>query len=683
MNNCFLYISLVFLLPILGLIIFFFVRKFKKDNFIDEEIDELIEKDIVHFDGNYSFITEKPIDGKDEKNPYEFGHREIIETLYKMIGAVVKGSSLTIGLFGDWGSGKSSIAKGLELKLLDKKIPTVLFDVWKHEGDSLRRTFLKFLVNELKKKHNGKRYLKKRYSFTHNFDSSVKKFKLTFPTWKEIGNLLLSYTLLFAGVVFLIWIVADVILKEVKFELTDIPKLIVGVITTFPLTFIVKLGLKSTEGFLGKKIEIIDEKFIDPIQFEEEFKLILLELKKVTDKLVIIFDNLDRVSGEKSLELISTIKTFLEPADKEIDGIDVIFLLPCDELAIERHLSIVNSSTDTSKRDRASYSREYLRKFFNTILRIPKFDLSELVDFTNNQLKKTNVPEFSKKELASLIASQFRSNPRQIIQFINILLSKFILFKERELSKEGGLNKGFTTKNTLQLAKYLMVEQRFSEILLIYSELQERNINNDTSVKNKYLAEENKTELTIRESDFFEFEMFLSNTKHIFIHDLDIFTNTRESKFHANFPNSSNIITILEENLTKNVMNEELKDEKFIQFRDYLNSIDWDKYIDDFDSLVVELLDKKKTNEPELCRIINSVLNFFEHYNKVTISDSLIASILGYLDHDNYLVSINYINEPSLLFKHLFRDEKKNKELQRKIIKQWSLMIKSKNKDES
>src|SRR5690606_38356574 len=233
---------------------------------------------------------------------------------------------------------------------------------------------------------------------------------------------------LFTVMVSMIWIVTDVILNEIKFELTDIPKLIVGVLTTFPLTFITKLGLDSSKGLFGNKIEIIDEKFKDPIQFEDEFKKILNKLKIRTDKLVIIFDNLDRVSGQKSLELISTIKTFLEPADNEVKGIDVIFLLPCDEQAIEKHLAALNNSNDTSKRDRANYSREYLRKFFNTILRIPKFDLSELVDFTYSQLKQTKVPQFDNKELASLIGTQFRSNPRQIIQFINILFSKFILF---------------------------------------------------------------------------------------------------------------------------------------------------------------------------------------------------------------------------------------------------------------
>jgi len=676
-ENCNIYFLLVFLLPIIGLMIFILINYLKKKNTITESSEDANERSIVKFEGNYSFIPEKPIDGSDINNPYEFGHPEIIESLYKMIGAVVKGNSLTIGLFGDWGSGKSSIASGLEKKLLSNKIPTVLFDVWKHEGDGLRRTFLKFLVKELKKK----KYLKSNFELTHNFDSNVKNSKLKFPSWKEIGNFFLGYILLFTVMVSMIWIVTDVILNEIKFELTDIPKLIVGVLTTFPLTFITKLGLDSSKGLFGNKIEIIDEKFKDPIQFEDEFKKILNKLKIRTDKLVIIFDNLDRVSGQKSLELISTIKTFLEPADNEVKGIDVIFLLPCDEQAIEKHLAALNNSNDTSKRDRANYSREYLRKFFNTILRIPKFDLSELVDFTYSQLKQTKVPQFDNKELASLIGTQFRSNPRQIIQFINILFSKFILFREREKSKKGGLIEGFTNENTLQIAKFLMIEQRFPEILQLYIGFQENDVNQILSIKNKYIDVEDKIEKNDRQSEFSKFEMFLSQTRPIVINNLDIFINTRESKFHSNFPNSNSIISILEEDLTKIIMEGEKEDERLKQFKDYLETINWDIYRDDFDSLIVNLLDSKKLNEPELCRFINSIINFFEYYNEIKISDGLIKCISSYLGLESYLASINYINEPSLVFKHLFQNSNDNKELQRRIIKQWSVMVKSRKSD--
>src|SRR5690606_36781607 len=178
----------------------------------------------------------------------------------------------------------------------------------------------------------------------------------------------------------------------------------------------------------------------------------------------------------------------------------------------------------------------------------------ELVDFTYSQLKQTKVPQFDNKELASLIGTQFRSNPRQIIQFINILFYKFILFREREKSKKCGLIEGFTNENTLQIAKFLMIEQRFPEILQLYIGFQENDVNRILSIKNQYVDVEDKIDKHDRQSEFSKFVMFLSQTRPIVMNNLDIFINTRESKFHSNLPNSNSIISILEEDLTKIIM---------------------------------------------------------------------------------------------------------------------------------
>src|SRR5690606_26578662 len=56
----------------------------------------------------------------------------------------------TIGLFGAWGTGKSTI---IEMVQNDKelKMPVFLFDAWKYQEDTLRRTFLIKLVEYLQK----------------------------------------------------------------------------------------------------------------------------------------------------------------------------------------------------------------------------------------------------------------------------------------------------------------------------------------------------------------------------------------------------------------------------------------------------------------------------------------------------------------------------------------------------
>ena len=65
---------------------------------------------------------------------------------------------------------------------------------------------------------------------------------------------------------------------------------------------------------------------------------------------MIAFDNLDRVGGEKAIEIMSTIKTFLDPVDEEVENVDVVFIIPCDESAIKRHLRNTMDMHDSPKR---------------------------------------------------------------------------------------------------------------------------------------------------------------------------------------------------------------------------------------------------------------------------------------------------------------------------------------------
>ena len=66
------------------------------------------------------------------------------ETLQNTILSTDKDNSFTIGLFGEWGSGKSSIVETAkyELESDNQKIKFVIYDAWKYANDSFRRMFL-------------------------------------------------------------------------------------------------------------------------------------------------------------------------------------------------------------------------------------------------------------------------------------------------------------------------------------------------------------------------------------------------------------------------------------------------------------------------------------------------------------------------------------------------------------
>ena len=78
----------------------------------------------------------------------KFGHRDYAAAVVSALGSQPRDPShFTLGLFGPWGSGKSTILDEVEKRLTadttDVKTAFILFDAWRYEGDSLRREFLK------------------------------------------------------------------------------------------------------------------------------------------------------------------------------------------------------------------------------------------------------------------------------------------------------------------------------------------------------------------------------------------------------------------------------------------------------------------------------------------------------------------------------------------------------------
>jgi predicted KAP-like P-loop ATPase len=78
-----------------------------------------------------------------------FAHADVAKVL---VGAIQEAPSpFTIGLFGGWGTGKSTVLESVAARLAAvESTAYVAFDVWKYEGDSLRRQFIREVARQLK-----------------------------------------------------------------------------------------------------------------------------------------------------------------------------------------------------------------------------------------------------------------------------------------------------------------------------------------------------------------------------------------------------------------------------------------------------------------------------------------------------------------------------------------------------
>jgi len=352
---------------------------------------------------------------------------------------------------------------------------------------------------------------------------------LTFPTNIPIfKNILFSLKSIFLRTS---WISALFLLIFALLKFTQL-KSFLGITdqnvidTVYDITFFLYV-MSFLTGSLNTSLASYQEHRTDSAEgFEDRFYSEVLP--KCKNKILIVIDNLDRTSHGKAIKLLADIKTFLAKDQKEETRKNkAIFLIACDDLAIRKHLE--NCKFDNPE--------EFLRKFFNTSLRIPRFLDIELDNYTKDLIRATGINEFIKsRDLIWLITYSFRDNPREIKQFINTLTSQFLLANQIE-------EKGQTKKLKIFiehiefLAKVLIIRQKFPNVYNIIEEKSLREgmpwsqIEFDTLFEEKsFLDKEGQSE------EFNQFKKFVSETQHIAYEDLSIFISLRQSEEEQRLP---------------------------------------------------------------------------------------------------------------------------------------------------
>lgn len=387
------------------------------------------------------FFSDQPLTA-DKEQEVRFGHLDIADNLRQVVSNCPL--PFTVGLFGKWGSGKTTILNMLRARLQNDEIGIVNFDVWKHEGDALRRTFLIESVEQLKEAN----YLPSKFELNEKLEKQIRKIFENRIQWNKLVYIVLILIAIAIGGWFIIrrlWPYRLGVYSSIVFG--------GGLVSSALLLMLQHIVSKET------LTEVFD-RFTDPHEFETEFKRIVRTAN--CKKLLFIIDNLDRCTREKAVELLSTVKTFLA---KEMDTgkqNKSLFLIACDDAAIKEHIQGVYRIQEEEKEKKSFSADEFLRKFFNISLRIPDFIDTELQTYTEDLLEKTGIPQFDSPDLAYVMTAAFRDNPRHVKQFINTLIAHFLLAQEREKAKPPLIMpKGTITDNVAFLAKFLIIRQQY------------------------------------------------------------------------------------------------------------------------------------------------------------------------------------------------------------------------------
>ena len=357
-------------------------------------------------------------------------------------------SPATIGIYGDWGSGKSSLMKMIKKSLdTDKNTLTVEFNGWLFEGYEDAKTALCGTILDEMHKHET-RFVKAKNKIKDLLD-------------KVDEGKLLS--------------------KGVKYGLDFLLTGGIGTVTELTLTGLIsavkqKAGTVS-EDEIKKVVDTLkadDTKRTEIKNFRKTFKEVFEDCKG--ERLVVFIDELDRCTPDTILDIFEAIRLFLH-----VPG--TTFIIGADE-------RLVSYAVKTKYKDIPGHdidiSKEYLEKLVQYPVKIPQLNESEVKQYItclllqNEDLNINKVAEVLPKlrvnevftidtvktaigkeptesvkeafdlsnQIYSALATLMKGNPRHCKRFFNTLMMRIALAERRNIA----LQKKVLAK--LMLAEY-------------------------------------------------------------------------------------------------------------------------------------------------------------------------------------------------------------------------------------
>ncbi len=138
------------------------------------------------------------------------------------------------------------------------------------------------------------------------------------------------------------------------------------------------------------------------------------------DKLVIFIDDLDRCEDRKILEVLETIKLYLNTNS-------CIFILGIDPEAVEKTIIRYRKNCE------AAEARQYMAKLVQGNIHVPVCsDFRPFIKRIIDQWPKDEVPEGEKEKLAEVVNEIWEHNPRKVKNFLNALLFRWKLINKQK-----------------------------------------------------------------------------------------------------------------------------------------------------------------------------------------------------------------------------------------------------------
>ncbi|NQV32973.1 MAG: SUMF1/EgtB/PvdO family nonheme iron enzyme [Phycisphaeraceae bacterium] len=327
---------------------------------------------------------------------------------------------ISIGILGDWGSGKTSLMRMLENRLKeDDHCITVWFDAWKFTKEEvLWRAFLLRVISDLRNALEGKGKLDSESK--EQFDRWEKRIYEALDL-EQMGELTLDWKKAASGATALVSSVIPFgsVLSGVVDKLTGAKA------TSQAAQQLIKGDLNAVKDLADlvhkEKIEIHQRQLKFMEDFQTEFEAITKAYRKDDEqaRIVVFVDDLDRCLPEKAMQILEAIKLFLE-----VEG--TVFVLGVAQEVVQRGIEVWYKIEPPKDGESSPFSgKKYLEKIIQLPFRLPALEPERFIGFIEKNCE--NMPEFC----AEIFGCGLEPNPRKAKRLINVFGLQLALGQKR------------------------------------------------------------------------------------------------------------------------------------------------------------------------------------------------------------------------------------------------------------
>jgi predicted KAP-like P-loop ATPase len=359
---------------------------------------------------------------------------------------------LTVGVFGTWGSGKTSLLRMLEKSIQEKglqRFRPVWFTAWKYDKqEALWRAFILRVIDSLYPKEDGERIPLKELTDDKQKETVKHLNRLTESVYQTVS-----------------WQGEESWSLDIEKSTKEVIKLPIWL-----ALHLAKLGDAAKDlGIQPDLAELIGreaqthymQQLASMEQFEHSFKEAIKKTLGLDGRLVVFVDDLDRCLPEKVVEILEAIKLFLNVPQ-------TVFVLGMDRdivcRGIESHYGLFLPEDSSQREELPIDGNAYLQKLIQLPFNLPPLNADGREKFIAS-LEEQMARESKLDEITlQVFARGLLPNPRQVKRALNVynLLRKVAEEQEKQ---------DLIPKNSIAwplLAKTVLIQSQWPELYVLW-----------------------------------------------------------------------------------------------------------------------------------------------------------------------------------------------------------------------